>query len=116
MAKKSEKLFELAGQVADAALQTTTNLVEKGKEKVDLYTLENRLKRGQRQLGILVYTLQKNGETNEGLIKRYVEEIDKVRAEIALLNGKKADTVAVHVCPACGTGVKKDAMFCGSCG
>ena len=117
MGKTSDKIFSLAGQVADAAVQTTFELVEKGRTKVDRYTLENNLKKAQRQLGIAVYTQCKTKQNNEAAVARWVEEIDKIRERLALMKDDEKDPLKVHqVCSNCGSGVDKDAMFCGGCG
>lgn len=117
MSDAKNKVVQAAGRVAEAALHTTETIVDKSREAVDRLTLEKRLKRVQRQLGILTYTLQKSGEENPALVSRYVEEIDKLRRQLsAFATPPKTSGISVHKCSGCGAGVTKDAMFCGRCG
>ena len=108
-----EKAMNAAGKAADAALQTTRALVEKGRDKVEEYQLRRRLSGAQRRLGILAYTLHKAGETNDKLVARYVEEIDILLTELA--ERKAADSKDTALVPAenKGSGAQEDAMFCG---
>ncbi|MDL2323723.1 zinc ribbon domain-containing protein [Ruminococcaceae bacterium OttesenSCG-928-A16] len=115
MGDTMNRIFEVAEQVVDTAATTTLAVVAKGKSKIDKYSLQNRLAKAQRQLGKLVYTQQKTGDENPSLIALYVQEIDEIQEQLEYF-AKPKETVAVHTCPDCGAGVKKDAMFCGGCG
>lgn len=117
MTNNMDKLLATAAGLANAAAGTANAAIEKGKTEIDRAQLQKRLHRAQRQLGVLVYTLQKTGEQNDALIARYVEEIDIARSRLAALGGKApGGATAVHTCPSCGAGVNKDATFCSCCG
>lgn len=84
MKESIDRILETAGRVADTAVKATAELVEKGKDKVDQSVLQNRLAKAQRQLGELVYILRKTGETNEPMITHYMDQIERIKKELAL--------------------------------
>lgn len=117
-----DKLRESAATLADGAARVTEDLVQKGKKQVDQLALENKLAKAQRQLGALVYSLRKNGETNEELIDRYVQVVAQVEAELAALaqlpkeeQPQPQQTVTTY-CPQCGAEVDPGTIFCPRCG
>lgn len=96
MASTKDKLLRLAGRVADTAVTAGTNLVEKGKQRADLIALQARLRRAQQKLGALVYSLQKTGDTAEGVVARYIDEIDQVQAQIDAVQVPEKQRVKVY--------------------
>ena len=105
-----DSLLQAAATVADSAMKATAELTEKGKRRIDQGVLQNRLGKLQKQLGALVYTLQKSGESNQPMIEHYVAEIDRVKellAEYGEPDLEKEDPVCTC------TEVKEDAVFCG---
>ena len=115
-----DRLKDAAVALADAAVKTTGDLAQKGKKQVDMLALENKLSRAQRQLGALVYALDKNGEKNDAIVRQYINSIAEVEKEIAQLAQEQPayqeDTNVMVYCPQCGTEVDPDAMFCPGCG
>lgn len=114
-----DRLADIAAVCADAVLQTTGELAQKGKQQAQLLKLEHQLSRAQRQLGALVYTLRKTGTKNEALITRYIDAIAGLEVQIAALRTGQTDTSeeedAIY-CPQCGAQVEADALFCRACG
>ena len=70
-----KQLRTTASDVAGKMVVATGELVEKGKKQVDILSLENQLAKAQRQLGALVYTMNRSGAENPALMQRYMEEI-----------------------------------------
>lgn len=120
MGQNIDKLFDAAGRAADSAAKLTSDLVNKGKDQVELYTLQNRLSKAQKQLGALIYMLHKTEQENEPMVKHYIEEIDRIKEQMAALEKdeppKPAATAMIQECPVCGAEVDGDVMFCRSCG
>lgn len=112
MKNKKEKLFGAAEKVLNVASTATGHIVDKGREKADNIALQNKLRKTNEQLGKLVYMLHKTGKTNQPLIDVYMNELDKLHADI---DAKKMSSYEVR-CPSCKTEVDKDAMFCSCCG
>lgn len=125
-----DRILETGAQFADSAKKTAVDLAHKGKNQVDLMNAQTRLTKAQRQLGALVYSLAKNGEKNDLLVKKYIEAIGRIEKEIEDLkndsenqpmpdaqqevySGKATDK---KCCPQCGAEVEEDALFCNSCG
>lgn len=121
-----ENLKKSAAAVADSALKTTKDLAQKGKQQVDRLALENKLRKAQEQLGAVVYSLHRTGESNDALVARYIEAIEEVEAELAALGAAheapeaEAETAAVQedvqICQSCGAEVDPEATFCSVCG
>lgn len=130
-----DKILAAGTQIADSAKKTATELAQKGKKQVDLVNAQTRLTKAQRQLGALVYSLVKNGEQNDLLVKKYVDAISRIEAEIEELkrqqdaNAAKSNITTVtytytaedmqhteNTCPNCGAKVEEDALFCNNCG
>ena len=112
-----DKLMDKAGRVAESAVKTTTNLVNKGKDKAEEMALQSKLMKVHRQLGSLVYALRKNNEENEPMIAWYISEIDRINARITLLQTNTTppaqDNVYTYTPPNTDWEDDGDAMFRG---
>ncbi|MEG0896098.1 MAG: zinc ribbon domain-containing protein [Ruthenibacterium sp.] len=119
-----EQIKKNATRLADSAVQVGTEIYQKGKNKIDLLTLENKLAKAQRQLGALVYSLQKNGEENAELVARYISAIAAIEQKIEAYGvvtpetptAAAQDAATTVLCPQCGAEVDPDAIFCPGCG
>ncbi len=112
-----DRLADTAGRMADKAAKVTTSMMEKGKDRVEVFQLQQRLSKAQKQLGALVYMLRKTGQENAPMIEHYVQEIDDLKAQIDFLQPSAAEgEVHVYTCPSCGAEGMEDAMFCRRCG
>lgn len=116
-----DKLKESAATLADGAAKVAGDLAQKGKKQVDQIALENKLAKAQRQLGALVYSLHKNGETNQELVNQYIQAVADVEAELASLaqlpEGQPETQQTLNTyCPQCGAEVDPGALFCARCG
>ena len=90
-----DKLKESAATLADGAVKVAGDLAQKGKKQVDQIALENKLAKAQRQLGALVYSLHKNGETNQELVNQYIQAVADVEAELATLAQLSDDSIVM---------------------
>ena len=70
-----DKILETGAKVVDSAKKTAVELAQKGKKQVDLLDAQAKKSKAERQLGALVYSLAKNGEENELLVKKYIDAI-----------------------------------------
>ena len=126
-----DKILETGAKVVDSAKKTAVELAQKGKKQVDLLDAQAKKSKAERQLGALVYSLAKNGEENELLVKKYIDAIAAIEADIEELRKEVpaeeqpceapaapeacAET-AKKTCPQCGAEVEEDALFCNGCG
>lgn len=113
-----DRLNDAAAALTDAAVQTTEELLQKGREQARLLNLEHQLSRAQRQLGALVYALHKNHTDNAPLVARYLEAIAGLEEEIEACRAARTEgaEAAETYCPQCGAQVDPDALFCPACG
>lgn len=132
-----DKILETGAKVVDSAKKTAVELAQKGKKQVDLLDAQAKKSKAERQLGALVYSLAKNGEENELLVKKYIDAIAAIEADIEELkkevpaeepvceapaeNEAPAEPeacaeTAKKTCPQCGAEVEEDALFCNGCG
>lgn len=116
MGHKMDKVASIAGGLVDTAAKTTNGIIEKSKEQIQLQKLKNQMANTQKQLGSLVYMLQKTGQSNDAMIEEYVAELDRINRKMAELKKPKTTIYTVNFCTECGVEVEEDAMFCSSCG
>ena len=124
-----DKIKSVGLEYAEKGKNIAMDLTERAKTEVRILNDQNKLARAQRELGALVYSLAKNGETNQPLQDKYIDEISALEQEIEQLQasrGPAADVVVnpvetvqepgPRICPQCGAEVPDDALFCSKCG
>lgn len=131
-----DRLKEQGLELAGRAKKTAQEIADKGRGQLQLVELQAKLTKSQRQLGALVYSLAKAGETNQPLIDQYIaaiseieESIEKLKSGMNPAEASSCDeveyTVAAQdeaeetngrVCPQCGAKEPADALFCSQCG
>lgn len=111
-----DKWIQAGKNLANRAMDTAGDLVDKGKTQLDRVSLENQLAKAQRQLGALVYSLKKSGETNDDLVNHYMDVIADVESKLNEKEAQTAEKYCVSICPSCGAQVSDDAGFCSHCG
>lgn len=121
MAEKLDKLVKAAGDVAASAVKATGQLVHKGYDKASQLATKAKISKMHRQLGLLAYTQRKTGQQNNTMMQWYVEEIDRLKAELPqeICWEKEVDDMGqsdVNVFGKKDAEDGEDAMFCcGSC-
>ncbi|MBR2028727.1 MAG: hypothetical protein IKA10_07080 [Oscillospiraceae bacterium] len=113
-----EELMESSAKVADKVAKVTGEYIDKGKEKINEFSLENELGKAQKQLGALVYALHKSGESNDELVKQYIEDIAKIEAQLEEVRkeAEEAEVEVVNFCSNCGAQTGIEDAFCKNCG
>ena len=130
------KIKEMGLEYAEKGKNAALELAEKGKTQALIVNEQGKLRKAQRQLGALVYSLAKGKEENQPLVDKYIEMIDHIEQEIARLKASLTPAEAAEVeyvvheeapaaeaapeehkaCPQCGAPVSDDALFCNKCG
>ncbi|MBQ8604920.1 MAG: zinc ribbon domain-containing protein [Oscillospiraceae bacterium] len=86
---KAEKFADQAVKVSKEAFDQTKVMageaMDKGQKKMKELSLESDMKDGYRKLGELVYKMEKNGTTDDGLKAQYIAELAALEAEIEAL-------------------------------
>ena len=122
-----DKIKETGLQYAEKGKNAAMDLTEKARTEIRVLNDQAKLAKAQRELGALVYSLAKNGETNQPLVDKYIDAIRSIEQEIEQLKAvaEPAEETAapeqpaaptVRVCPQCGAVVPEDALFCSKCG
>ena len=119
-----DELLESSAKVADKVAKVTGEYIDKGKDKISELSLENEFGKAQKQLGALVYALYKSGESNEELVKQYIDEIAKIEKQLEEVREEESEDIVVEIveaevvkyCRNCGKNVEADDAFCKNCG
>lgn len=113
MGDSFDKWVDKAGKVAGEAIRATGDLVNKGYDKAEKVAMQNKLSKLYRQLGALVYALEKNNEENDAMIGWYIGEIDRLKQKMAGPPTSAPADMHVYGDEDDAPGEEKDAMFCG---
>ena len=128
MAMDFDKIKATGLEYAEKGKNVVLDLTEKAKTEAKILNDQNKLAKAQRELGALVYSLAKSGESNQPLTDKYIDAIGALEQEIEQLRtamGPAAPAAAApqapeapagRVCPQCGAEVPQDALFCNKCG
>ncbi len=73
--------MDMAGKSVDLA----NDLAERAKRETRILNDQSKLAKAQRELGALVYSLAKNGESNQPLLDKYIDTISALEQEIEQL-------------------------------
>lgn len=115
----NNNISEVCLEAVDKLSYIANKSVAQGKRLVEMAALQKRLASSQRQLGALVYSLNKRGEENTLLVSRYIENITRIEQQLEQIAGKSGASEVVQnyiICAICGCKCKKSSAFCPSCG
>jgi ribosomal protein L40E len=127
MAMDFDKIKATGLGYAEMGKNAVLDLTEKAKTEAKILNDQNKLAKAQRELGALVYSLAKSGESNQPLTDKYIDAIGALEQEIEQLRAVAGPAAAApaaqesaapagRVCPQCGAQVPEDALFCNKCG
>ena len=113
-----ETLFDKAKNVADAATKMTGEVVDISKVKLQAFKINTNIQKNYENLGSIVYDSIKFGNDSKELVDACVAEIDRLLAELEVLNdslhsARKAEGIR---CMSCGFENNDGSFFCARCG
>ncbi len=114
MSNTMDKILDTADKVLSVTEKTAVKVFNQSRSKAEQAAQHAKLAKLHRQLGALVYALEKSGETNDSQIQWYISEIDKVHKALKRSESTsiKNSFVVVNTGSTPSEG-KEDAMFCG---
>lgn len=76
--------------MAEKSVDLANDLANRAKRETRILNDQSRLAKAQRELGALVYSLAKNGESNQPLLDKYIDTISALEQEIDQLRAMDA--------------------------
>ncbi|MBO5200881.1 MAG: zinc ribbon domain-containing protein [Clostridia bacterium] len=112
-----DNFFVKAKEVFETAYKKTEDVVNVGKQKLDMSTLENKLGKSYETLGKLCYDVISKGEPfDPETVKPVTDDITEKLAQIEELKKEILKAKNKKMCPYCNTPVEKNSQFCNNCG
>ena len=126
----NEKLYELLAAVRDTAVQVSDVAVDaayatgkKAGELVSVAKLNIRMMERKadintalKEVGELLYATHTGNPTSSEILQAKLEEIDRLKAEVAELEQQLGRAKAGSICATCGAAVNEKDAFCRECG
>lgn len=103
-------------EVADVAYKKTNEIVNTGKQKFDIASLQNKRSKDFEKLGEIYYNSIKDTEIEDFDVKNLVAEINDKNAKIIELNKQINSAKHKRICPVCSAVINENAVFCSVCG
>lgn len=125
----NERLYEIldtvqrtAVQVGDTAADVAYGVSKKAGEllsvaklRVRIATLEGEVRNCLTEIGEMLYATHTGNPTDSEILQQKLEEIDSLKAEIAVLNEQIGREQTGH-CTTCGASIQEGDTFCRECG
>lgn len=111
-----DEILDKAKVAFDVAVKATEDVVDTGKQKFNIASLENKLAKDYKALGEKFYNFKKSGEIDAEATEQLICEIDDKIAKIELLKEVMRSAKADRVCSNCGAIVDEESLFCSVCG
>lgn len=111
-----EELKRGASEVADKVVKKTTDITAIAKVNINIKASEAKLNSVYEEIGYLFYTAERNGVDNTEAIAAQVLKADGIIVEIDNLKRESAKLRNVVICPACGSEIDTECLFCPVCG
>lgn len=111
-----DDLLDKARDAFDVAVKATEDVVDTGKQKFNIASLESKLLKDYKTLGELYYKQQKGEETDRAQIESLIAEIDSKKQKIKEIKDEIRKSKAHRICDYCGAAIDDDTVFCPVCG
>ncbi len=111
-----ENLLDKAKDAFDVAVKATEEVVDTGKQKFNVVSLEAKISKDYKALGELCYKKHKGEDIDFEKINELVADIDAKINEINEIKQAIKNAKAKRICAACGAAIEEDTIFCSYCG
>lgn len=105
---------------AKSAAQTVGKMagqfVDMSKLRINISELNGEINKRYQELGQFIYAAKKAGSADEAELQDKIAGIDDLYAQFAVVSAQLAAMQNKVTCPACGTQMPQDSMFCSRCG
>ncbi len=105
-----------AKEAIDVACKKTNEVVNTGKNKFDIASLENKRLKDYEKLGEIYFNLIKDTENLDPKTQALVDSVLLKNKQISELKEQINSAKNKRTCPNCGTSVTDDAVYCSNCG
>ena len=110
-------------ELGETLTRTARELGERAEQIYETQKIRNKISGEERivdklmaDMGNLLYRRYKSGETLDGELVTFCEEIDQHFLKIKEYKENAADLKGKKICPSCGKAVDKEVSFCPYCG
>ncbi len=111
-----DEILDKAKVALDVAVKATEDVVDKGKQKFDIASLENKIAKDYKSIGEAFYNFKKTGEIDDEAIEELIASIDEKKAKIEELKEEMRKAKADRICANCGAAIEENTIFCPICG
>lgn len=111
-----ENAVNKAKEVFDVAYKKTEDVVNTGKQKLDVANLENKLNKDYQKLGEIYFELIKESDDLQDVTLELKNAICEKQEKIAKIKKELNDAKNKRICPVCSVSIDKNAVFCSACG
>ena len=111
-----DNAIDKAKEAIDIACKKTNEVVNTGKQKFDVASLQNKRSKDFEVLGEIYYNLIKNTEIEDENTKILVDAITEKNQKIAELKEEINTAKYKRTCPVCSAAISEKAVFCSACG
>ena len=105
-----------AKEAIDIACKKTNEVVNVGKQKFDIASIENKLCKDFEKLGRLYFEIIKDCDTENDDVNNLKAEITDRLDKIKELKEEINSVKSKRICPNCQADIDLDAVFCSKCG
>ena len=111
-----DNTVQKAKDAFDIVLKKTEDLVNVGKQKISVASLNNKLNKAYANLGKLQFDLIKDSDNQTEEVIALVSEIKQLKAEIKTLMDEIDSAEGKITCAKCKAKSPAKALFCSNCG
>lgn len=111
-----DEVINKTRSMAEVVGKKSAEAIEISKRKIELVDCNNKLSKAYAVLGKLEYENLNGKEPNEQAVGKAMEEIDEMVTKVRRIEEELQVLLDTKICPACGSEVKNNSMYCSQCG